>query len=225
MAQYIHRASQRERRAAAQAQRSTAQETSSIYLAVKREVNPQKPRTQDIRRLTATLVLLFLFSLLGMAPLMEARRAAIGIFPYSADEKFVDSADDQRALSPALPKATIEIPLDQRFVRSSVDAPTILVEMSVPRRSDNLTHARSILASRVSMYPILEGSTVEFGDTGGNPEAICYYKSARIVINPKHTVSLERIIDHEIWHVIDWRDNGHIDWGEDVPPANAADYR
>jgi hypothetical protein len=23
---------------------------------------------------------------------------------------------------------------------------------------------------------------------------------------------------HEIWHIIDWRDNGRIDWGENVPP-------
>jgi hypothetical protein len=38
-------------------------------------------------------------------------------------------------------------------------------------------------------------------------------------------VSISRILAHEIWHVIDWRDNGHIDWKESVPPKNAADYR
>jgi hypothetical protein len=75
------------------------------------------------------------------------------------------------------------------------------------------------------MYPILRGATVEVGDTKGNAQAICYYKSGRIIINPNHTVSLERIINHEIWHIIDWRDNGRIDWGESVPPSNAADFR
>jgi hypothetical protein len=82
-----------------------------------------------------------------------------------------------------------------------------------------------ILGSRISTYPILEGSSVEFGDTGDNPQAICYYGSAQIVVDPEHTVALERIIDHEIWHIIDWRDNGRIDWGEQLPPSNAADYR
>ncbi len=75
------------------------------------------------------------------------------------------------------------------------------------------------------MYPILRGTTVEVGDTRGNPQAIVYYKSGRIIINANHTVSLERIIDHEIWHIIDWRDNGQINWGENVPPKNAADFR
>jgi hypothetical protein len=89
----------------------------------------------------------------------------------------------------------------------------------------SLSRAQSILAARIAMYPILRGATVQFGDTKGNPQGICYYKSGRIVINPNHTRSLEVIINHEIWHIIDWRDNGRIDWGESVPPKNAADYR
>jgi hypothetical protein len=24
-----------------------------------------------------------------------------------------------------------------------------------------------------------------------------------------------------VWHVIDWRDNGRIDWGESVPPSDS----
>ena len=90
---------------------------------------------------------------------------------------------------------------------------------------DTLSTAQAILASRIAMYPILQGATVQIGDTRGNPQGICYYKSARIVINANHTVSLERIINHEIWHIIYWRDNGSIDWGESVPPSNAGDYR
>ncbi len=91
--------------------------------------------------------------------------------------------------------------------------------------SGGIAEARAILARYVSTYPILQGTSVEFGDTRGNPQAIVYYKSARIIINPNHTVSLERIIAHEIWHIIDWRDNGQINWGENVPPANANDFR
>ena len=83
--------------------------------------------------------------------------------------------------------------------------------------ADETAQARSILAGYIGQYPILAGTTVTFGDAQGH-QAICYYKSGRIVISPSHTSSLSRIIGHEIWHVIDWRDNGVIDWGENVPP-------
>jgi hypothetical protein len=82
---------------------------------------------------------------------------------------------------------------------------------------DELSEARRILAGLIAKYPILKGTTVSFGDTKGY-QAICYYRSGRIVINPNHTVSLSRILNHEVWHIIDWRDNGRIDWGENVPP-------
>jgi predicted component of type VI protein secretion system len=114
-----------------------------------------------------------------------------------------------------------------RTVRTSSTTSASSSSSSKPAASsgDTLSRARAILASRIAMYPILRGSTVELGDTKGNPQAIVYYKSGRIVINPNHTRSLEVIINHEIWHIIDWRDNGRIDWGESVPPSNAADYR
>ncbi|MBS3956041.1 MAG: hypothetical protein KGZ40_00695 [Clostridiales bacterium] len=95
---------------------------------------------------------------------------------------------------------------------------------TAPRSSD-ISQARAILARYIATYPILQGTTIAFGDTRGNPQAIAYFKSGRIIVNPNHTVSFERIINHEIWHIIDWRDNGRIDWGENVPPSNANDFR
>jgi hypothetical protein len=77
--------------------------------------------------------------------------------------------------------------------------------------------AEAILKDLIKQHPILEGSTVSFGDAKGY-QAICYYMSGRIVISPSHTASLGTILNHEIWHIIDWRDNGRIDWGENVPP-------
>lgn len=77
--------------------------------------------------------------------------------------------------------------------------------------------AQAILNRYIGRYPILKGATVSYGDAKGY-QAVCYYKSGRIVISPTHTRSLETIIGHEIWHIIDWRDNGVIDWGENVPP-------
>lgn len=80
-----------------------------------------------------------------------------------------------------------------------------------------LSRARSILAGYIAKYPILRGTTVTFGNAQGH-QAIAYYQTGQIVISPNHTASLERILAHEIWHVIDYRDNGRIDWGENVPP-------
>jgi hypothetical protein len=77
--------------------------------------------------------------------------------------------------------------------------------------------AEAILAGLIKQYPILKGSTVSFGDAQGY-QAVCYYMSGRIVISPSHTASLGTILNHEIWHIIDWRDNGRIDWGENIPP-------
>ncbi|MHB1322941.1 MAG: hypothetical protein ACYCXZ_01165 [Coriobacteriia bacterium] len=76
---------------------------------------------------------------------------------------------------------------------------------------------QSILNGYIAKYPILAGATATYGDAKGY-QAIAYYKSGRIVVSPTHTASLQRIIGHEIWHIIDWRDNGIIDWGENVPP-------
>lgn len=83
--------------------------------------------------------------------------------------------------------------------------------------ADELGAARAILAGLMAKYPILQGTTVSFGDARGY-QAIALYKSGRIIISPSHTATLERILNHEIWHIIDWRDNGSIDWGEQVPP-------
>jgi hypothetical protein len=79
-----------------------------------------------------------------------------------------------------------------------------------------LARAQSLLAAQVRRHPILKGTTVSFGNARGY-QAIAYYTSGRIVISPSHSASLERIISHEVWHIIDWRDNGKIDWGENVP--------
>jgi hypothetical protein len=84
--------------------------------------------------------------------------------------------------------------------------------------------ARAILAGLIAKYPILKGTTVEIGDARGH-QAIAFYQSGRIVISRTHTASLERILNHEIWHVIDYRDNGKINWGENVPPSNASSFR
>lgn len=83
---------------------------------------------------------------------------------------------------------------------------------------DELAQAQSLLAGYSAQYPILAGSSVSFGDAKGQ-QAISYPVSGRIVISPMHTRSISAIITHEIWHIIDYRDNGVLDWGENIPPS------
>jgi hypothetical protein len=84
--------------------------------------------------------------------------------------------------------------------------------------------AETLLAGYKAQYPRYLGTaTVEFGDARGY-QAVSYYTVGRIVISPTHTASVQAIVAHEIWHVIDWQDNNVIDWGESIPPASMATY-
>jgi hypothetical protein len=101
-----------------------------------------------------------------------------------------------------------------------VAAPTAAVSSPV----DENALAQTILAGFKAQYPrYLTGATVEFGNAAGY-QAISYYTVGRIVISPTHTVGVQRILAHEIWHIIDWQDNNAIDWGEAIPPANMNTY-
>lgn len=104
-----------------------------------------------------------------------------------------------------------------RTTTRTVSTGTSAAAPAVAPAGDELAEAQAILAGLIGQYPILAGTTVSIGDANGY-QAIAYYKSGRIVISPTHTASLSRILNHEVWHVIDWRDNGVIDWGENVPP-------
>jgi hypothetical protein len=96
---------------------------------------------------------------------------------------------------------------------------------SATSQGSELAQARSILAGLKARYPrYLSGVSVSIGNASGY-QAVAYYTSGRIVISPSHKASLSRILNHEIWHIIDWRDNGRIDWRESVPPANASSFR
>lgn len=89
---------------------------------------------------------------------------------------------------------------------------------------DETALAQTILDGLKARYPrYLSNVTVEFGDANGY-QAISYYTIGRIVVSPTHTATLQRILEHEIWHMIDWQDNGAMNWGEAIPPANMSVY-
>jgi hypothetical protein len=84
--------------------------------------------------------------------------------------------------------------------------------------------AQALLDGYKAQYPrYLGGATVEFGNAMGY-QAISYYTIGRIVISPTHSASVQVIVAHEIWHIIDWQDNNAIDWGESIPPTNYATF-
>ena len=124
------------------------------------------------------------------------------------------------ATKPAVTKPTTVKPATRRTVATTTAAKPV----AVASHASDLSTAQSVLASLKAKYRYLDGVTVEMGKTPGGYQAVSYYTRGRILISTTHTVSISRILAHEIWHIIDWRDNGKIDWRESVPPHNAADY-
>jgi hypothetical protein len=94
-----------------------------------------------------------------------------------------------------------------------------------PRPTGELASAQSVLAGLEATYRYTDGVTVRFGTITGGYDAISYVTKGEILINSKHTMNLQFLVTHEIWHIIDWRDNGRMDWGESVPPRTYASYR
>jgi hypothetical protein len=93
------------------------------------------------------------------------------------------------------------------------------------REKRELQQAKVELAKLQHTYRYLDGITLRIDPTPGDAQAVAYYTDNEIVINPGHVASIEKILAHEVWHIIDWRDNGRLDWGEDLPPSNTSTYR
>jgi hypothetical protein len=91
------------------------------------------------------------------------------------------------------------------------------------QRADS-ERADEVLRELASKYEYLDGVTVRMGSTPNGEEAVAYYTRGEIVISTQRTVDIDKILEHEVWHIIDWRDNGRLDWGENLPPRDAADY-
>ena len=139
-----------------------------------------------------------------------------------APVKFVLATSNNTALSTesAMAQASVPVVSPTTTTATQVTASgTTTTKTAVKNRpaSTDAARAKAILAGLIAKHPILRGTTVTMGDARGY-QAIALYKSGRIIISPTHTASLERILNHEIWHIIDWRDNNRIDWGEQVPP-------
>jgi hypothetical protein len=124
--------------------------------------------------------------------------------------------------------ALLELPAQSpKTFASTADAPAgSPLETTVPKRiTDRETrYAIRALDRLADRYRYLDDVSVVLGTTPNGEEAVSYYKQGVIMLSTKRTVSIDRLLAHEIWHVIDWRDNGRLDWGEDLPPSDANDY-
>lgn len=86
--------------------------------------------------------------------------------------------------------------------------------------AEEIRHAEDVLAKLARERGNLDGVTVSIGQTPRGEQAVAYYTQGRIVISDAHQLSVDAILAHETWHIIDWRDNGRIDWGENLPPRD-----
>ena len=90
--------------------------------------------------------------------------------------------------------------------------------------TDDQRLAEETLKTLQARYQYLDDVTVSMGTTPNDEQAVAYYTEGEIVISSDHVTGIETILAHEVWHVIDWRDNGRLDWGEDLPPHNSYTY-
>lgn len=178
-------------------------------------------RTATLRLAT---VVLATSMLVGAAPASaaQANGSDLGFSPRLAKTapvaKFTVAAPAaDTAMTTAATMASAPVKALATTTSTTVKAATTTTAGTTKRSgTDETAKAKAILAGLIAKYPILQGTTVTFGDARGY-QAIALYKSGRIIINPAHTATLSRILDHEVWHIIDWRDNGVIDWGENIP--------
>ncbi|HET6352353.1 MAG TPA: hypothetical protein VFG89_09530 [Coriobacteriia bacterium] len=147
------------------------------------------------------------FSLLGMLTLTIALAASV----YAAHD-----ADASQRVAAYPPKAVA--------VAAKMPSATRTPSTEAKVNPAEVERARSIVSQLAKTYRYLDGVTVEFGVTPEGREAVAYYTEGQILVSSTHKVELDKILAHEIWHVIDWRDNGRLDWGEDLPPDNSSDY-
>lgn len=124
------------------------------------------------------------------------------------------------------PSAATTPPPTAGLMRPSARASSAAVltpQLTSDTAADTL-RANSVLRDLKAKYRYLDGVTVTIGTTPNGEEAVAYYTEGQIVISRSHTVPIEKILAHEIWHVIDWRKDGRIDWHENLPPSNPSRY-
>jgi hypothetical protein len=165
---------------------------------------------------------------LGILALAAALAVVLlGPGPATAPHKLfaaMDAFPSARAAVPA--RVSVEappVPADTPVFTAADDAADDAA-VDAARAAEEGRHATRVLEALRATHLHLDDVTVIIGITPNGEEAIAYYTEGEIVIDREHTVDIDTILQHEIWHIIDWRDNGRLDWGENLPPDNASAY-
>jgi len=119
---------------------------------------------------------------------------------------------------------TASLPMTVPSNVQSNDSVTSVRAVNDNNVADDQRLAEETLKTLQARYQYLDDVTVSMGSTPNDEQAIAYYTEGEIVISSDHVTGIETILAHEVWHVIDWRDNGRLDWGEDLPPDNSYTY-
>lgn len=157
--------------------------------------------------------------ILVTAATVAAAVALMSVMSAGASEKYTSELSDSPRVSQKVAGSSDAAYSPYTSRRKMTKVVRKRTTTAATRRASDLARARTLLAGLTARYPILQGSTVTIGYARGY-QAISYYTSGRIIVSPTHSASLDRIMNHEVWHIIDWRDNGRIDWGENVPPRS-----
>ena len=119
------------------------------------------------------------------------------------------------------PQVSRALPVGDESAESSATRSQTQPAVDTAAEQKRVDELMATYARRISG---LDGIHVTMGQTPQGEEAVAYYTANQIVIDTEHKVDIEKILAHEIWHIVDFRDNGRLDWGEDLPPVNSRDY-
>lgn len=141
----------------------------------------------------------------------------------SRENKLNDKAAASKVQKPSSKKASVKKQPEIVASKSSRQALT-KKSTAVPSSAKTLTReqkiaveqkkAEKILAAYIAKYPILKGVKIYIKDCPNNWQGCAYYTKGIILIDPDHTAPLEKIIAHEIKHILDWRTDRDIDYND-----------
>lgn len=80
--------------------------------------------------------------------------------------------------------------------------------------SSELGRAQQILDFQILKNPILQGTKIYIQNCPNNWQGCAFYELGVIWIDPDHKQPLKEIVVHECNHIIDWRQDGDIDYND-----------
>lgn len=122
--------------------------------------------------------------------------------PYNADQTKNSNTGQQKAPITTAPRVA------QKTSAQAEDVPLVVGV------AGKAALAQALLNAEIAKNPILVGTTIKIQECPNDWQACAWYKRGEIWVDPDHRAPLERIISHEVAHIIDWREDGDIDYND-----------